>query len=874
MDFLFGKSRQNNNKNIKIDAGLEFDGFKLIRKIGTGGMGEVWLAKQMSMDRDVAIKLLSPKYSMDTSFIERFMQEVRTTALLSHPNIVQAYHAGNYHGLYYLAVAFIDGVNLGDRLQIDNIIAEVEALKIMRSVAEALRYAWNEHKLMHRDLKPGNIMIDFSGKVLLMDFGISKSLHDADSMMTMNNAIVGTPYYMSPEQARSPKDLDCRADIYSFGATLFHLVVGDLPFHADSTVAVLTKLITEELPPARSLNPNVSERMEMFLNMLMKKDRNDRVSSWEEVIDNVDRLLTGQPMHFNPASAQDSEPEEEDAPDQTIVINFDEPAPQPRTIQQTQLDSMQDLHKENLILDKDHEGEVIVGIDLGTTFSAISWVNPNGNVEVLPNSDGYATTPSVLFFDGDDVVLVGREAVQSSLLEPENTAECFKRNIGEESFTHEILGRKWHPEFLSAFVLKKLKQDAEEKIGPVRNAVITVPAYFDDSRRKATQDAGIAAGLNVVDIINEPSAAALWYGYKHTMQKGKYPTFLIYDLGGGTFDATLMHVNDNFEFVTIATDGDVSLGGKDWDRRLLDYVAQEVKAETGIDPRDDAIALQELSQSVEQSKRALSKRNSVNIPITIGGQNVRIKVDRQKFKDITADLLLRTETTVELLLEEAELEMEDLESVIAVGGSSRMPMVREMLEELSGKEVDTSLDADLAVVQGAAVYAAALRAKGANGKDYYSHEVCHKLSEMKHCDVNSHSLGVETEDDDGSPMNYIIIPRNTSIPCEESAVFGTVSSADDETRSIMINILEGESTNPEACVQIGTCFIHDLPPDLPAGSPVEVVFSYLENGRIEVSAKAVDVGVEVNAQIVRGNNMVTSDQVDEFKQHLAGIEVV
>lgn len=873
MDFLFGKSRQNNNKNVKIEAGLEFDGFKLTRKIGTGGMGEVWLSKQISMDRDVAIKLLSPKFSMDTAFIERFMQEVRTTALLFHPNIVQAYHAGNFHGLYYLAVAYVDGVNLGDRLQIDNVIAESEALKIMRSVAEALKYAWNEHQLMHRDLKPGNIMIDFSGRVMLMDFGISKSLNDADSMMTMNNAIVGTPYYMSPEQARSPKDLDCRADIYSFGATLFHLVAGDLPFHADSTVAVLTKLITEELPPARSINPNVSERVEMFLNMLMKKDRDERVSSWEEVIDNVDRLLTGQPMHFHPVKAQVAEEEVEHEDDQTIVMNFDEPEPAARTIQQTHLDSMQDLHKENLILD-DYSKEVIVGIDLGTTYSAISWVNPNGNIEVLPNSDGYATTPSVLFFDGDDVVLVGREAVQSSLLEPENSAECFKRNIGEESFTHEILGREWHPEFLSAFVLKKLKQDAEEKIGPVKNAVITVPAYFDDSRRKATQDAGIAAGLNVVDIINEPSAAALGYGYKHTMEKGHNPTFMIYDLGGGTFDATLMHVNNNFEFVTIATDGDVSLGGKDWDRRLLDYVSQEVKAETGLDPRENQITLQELSQTVEQSKRALSKRNSVNIPLTIGGQNVRVKVDRQKFKDITADLLLRTETTVELLLEEADLEWDKIESVIAVGGSSRMPMVREMLEELSGKEVDTSLDADLAVVQGAAVYAAALRAKGVHGKDQYSHEVCHKLSEMKHCDVNSHSLGVETEDDDGNPMNYIIIPRNTSIPCEDTAVFGTVSSADDETRSIMINILEGESTSPEACVQIGTCFINDLPSDLPAGSPVEVTFSYLENGRIEVGAKAVDVGVEVNAQIVRGNNMVTSDQVEEFKNHLSGIEVV
>jgi molecular chaperone DnaK len=869
MDFLFGKNRHNDG--VKIEGGLEFDGFRLIRKVGTGGMGEVWLAKQISMERDVAIKMLSPKFSMDNSFIDRFMQEVRTTALLFHPNIVQAFHAGNFHGLYYLAVAYIDGVNLGDRLQIDKTIPEAQALKIMRAIAEALKYAWNEHKLMHRDLKPGNIMIDFDGHTMLMDFGISKCLNDEDSMMTMNNAIVGTPYYMSPEQARSPKDLDCRADIYSFGATLFHLVVGDLPFNGDSTVAVLTKLITEEMPPARKLNPNVSEHMENLLSMLMTKDRADRIATWEKVIENIDKLLGGLP----PVEKVEKKVEEPVSPnDRTVVLNFDGPQPT-RTIEQTKLSSMGELHKDNLVINDENDGhEVIVGIDLGTTFSSIAWVNPQGNVEVLPNSDGYATTPSVLFFDGEDVVLVGREAVQSSLLEPEHSAECFKRNIGESAFSHKLLGQEWHPEFLSAFVLKKLKQDAEEKLGPIRNAVITVPAYFDDRRRKATQDAGVAAGLNVVDIINEPSAAALWYGYKHNMENAAHnPTFLIYDLGGGTFDATLMQVNENLEFVTIATDGDVSLGGKDWDLRLLNHVAEEVISQTGMDPRENDIVLQELSQAVEQSKRALSKRNSVNIPITIAGQNLRVKIDREKFRELTADLLLRTETTVELLMEEADMDMKDLVSVIAVGGSSRMPMVRDMLEKLSGKAVDTSLDADLAVVQGAAVYAAALRAKGAKGKDVFSHEICHKLSEIKHCSVNSHSLGVETEGEDG-PMNYIIIPRNTAIPCQETSVFGTVSSADDEMRSILINILEGESVNPEACVQIGTCLIDDLPADLPAESPVEVTFSYLENGRIQVSARAVDVGAEVDAQIVRGNNMLSNDLLNNFKDKLANIEVV
>jgi len=516
----------------------------------------------------------------------------------------------------------------------------------------------------------------------------------------------------------------------------------------------------------------------------------------------------------------------------------------------------------------------VVGIDLGTTYSSIAWVNLSGNIEVIPNSDGYASTPSVVYISGD-TVLVGREAVRVAVLEPDNTAECFKRYMGRSAYPTKVDEQEMRPEVLSAFVLKKLKQDAENKIGPISGAVVTVPAFFDETRRKATQDACKIAGLNVLAIINEPSAAALGYGYgKKDKEAGKSSTFLVYDLGGGTFDVTLMKVIGTHEFETIGTEGDVECGGRDWNERLFQYVADEFKNETGVDFREDIVSSQELALRVEDCKRTLSKIPSVKIPVSHQGHHVKIPITREKFRDLTLDLLTHTKTTMEILLDEKNITWNDIDEILLVGGSTHMLVIREMLEKISGKQILSKVDADLAVVQGAALYAASLHVKDNPSLKLFDDEVSEKLTNLSHSNVNSHSLGIEIEEEKSGKMKtHIIIPKNTPIPCKASAQFGISTSVSEDVCTIRIKVLEGESLNPKACINIGMCTIDGLPSGLPEGSPVEVTFSYSADGRIQVSAIATEVNSRAETRI-ESRNGLSSENIDTHSRKLLKLKIV
>jgi len=474
-----------------------------------------------------------------------------------------------------------------------------------------------------------------------------------------------------------------------------------------------------------------------------------------------------------------------------------------------------------------------VGIDLGTTYSAIAYVDPTGHVEVIPNSEGQLTTRSAVFFEGESII-VGDEAAKAALLEPEKGAECFKRDMGRSRYGSKVCGKYMRPEVLSAIVLKKLKQDAEQRIGPIRDAVITVPAYFDDTRRKATQDAGKIAGLDVAAIINEPTAAAICYGYGKVTPTAEERILLVYDLGGGTFDATVMRARGQNEFETIGTDGDVMLGGKDWDQRIMDYVAGEFMRKVGADPRDDPLSYQELAVRIEGAKRALSKRESVTIPVAHVGRRLGVPLDRRRFSDLTADLLARTQSTLELLISDVGLTWDQVNAVLLAGGSSRMPMVGEMIQRTTGKTPDRTLEEDVAVAKGAAIYGASLRVSRAPGTDVFHEATAERLKSLRHQNVNSHSLGVAARSkSDGRMRNVIVIPRNTPIPVQRTRVFGLGEA---NATSVKVTVLEGEAPVPEGCVEIGTCRISGLPRGLPKGAPVDVTFSYSDEGRIHVHA--------------------------------------
>lgn len=489
---------------------------------------------------------------------------------------------------------------------------------------------------------------------------------------------------------------------------------------------------------------------------------------------------------------------------------------------------------------------VPVGIDLGTTFSCVAYLDATGKPCTIPNSEGDLITPSVVLFDGESIV-VGKEAVKAAALEPDRIADFAKRDMGNAAYSRKIGGESFPPEVIQSMILEKLKRDSELKLGPITEAVVTVPAFFNEPRRKATQDAAQLAGLKILDIINEPTAAAIAFGYQlgFLSEAGEAPqkeTILVYDLGGGTFDVTVMEIVGS-DFTAVATGGDVYLGGIDWDRRLADHVAEKFKEKyRGIDPREDPAGLQRLLREAEDAKRALSAREQISVSLEHVGNGLRVPITRAEFEELTADLLGRTRFTVRTVLKEARMEWKDLTRLLLVGGSSRMPMVQRMLEQESGLTADRSLSPDEAVAHGAALFAGFLKTRSSSSKP-----------RMRVRNVSSHDLGVlSKEASTGRSLNAVIIPRNTILPATKGKRFRTAKLGQ---RSIAINVIEGGDASGKNATPIGKCVIRDLPPDLPAGTPVEVLFTYAENGRLTVKARLPDLQLEARLDIERASGL-------------------
>ncbi|MCB9678413.1 MAG: Hsp70 family protein [Alphaproteobacteria bacterium] len=343
---------------------------------------------------------------------------------------------------------------------------------------------------------------------------------------------------------------------------------------------------------------------------------------------------------------------------------------------------------------------IVLGIDLGTTFSAMSIVNDYGKPEIITNADGHPTTPSVVHFYDEDACVVGEEAVKMVVIDPENVVRFIKRHMGEEDFSLEFFGRAYTPQEISALILRKLKEDAEELLGKeVRDVVITVPAYFNSAQRGATAEAGTIAGLNVLSIINEPTAAAIAYGLDRI---GGQRKLLVLDLGGGTFDVTCMEISGT-KLTTLASDGNAELGGKDWDDRLLNHVAEEFYEKFQLDPRDDAAPYQELYERCLHAKISLSTKDRAMIPVNYRGMRMAAKISRELFEELTADLVQQCEDTANIVLEKAGLQWSELDDVLLVGGSTRMPMIRDLLIKLSSKQPAEGVNPDECVALGASL---------------------------------------------------------------------------------------------------------------------------------------------------------------------------
>jgi molecular chaperone DnaK len=515
----------------------------------------------------------------------------------------------------------------------------------------------------------------------------------------------------------------------------------------------------------------------------------------------------------------------------------------------------------------------VVGIDLGTTYSAIAHIDAYGKPQIIPNAESERITPSVILFDGKTAI-VGSLAKQNAVAEPEKVVDFVKREMGKSKaeFSREFNGKLFSAEELSAIIIKKLKNDAEKYLGqPVTDAVITVPAYFNDAERTATMHAGQLAGFNVLQIINEPTAAALAYGLD---KLNSDQTVFVFDLGGGTFDVTIMRIESS-HIRMIASNGDHRLGGKDWDDVIVNWVADEFDAAHGENPLLDLQSYQDLYSRALSAKIQLSSREKTTLVQNYNGKSIKLELTRDEYEKRSRHLLEKTKAICEIVMQEAEMNWSQVDRVLLTGGMTRMPSVRQMIEQLTGGQMADDVNPDETVSMGAAIQGVLcqLHEEDDQGERVLPVEVRgrfsgHDGSLIKVTNVTTHTLGVVLWDEDRvEEYVFPMIKKMTAIPVEMKNSFGTAKA---NMKNAIVRVVEGESTLPAECTPLGVCDV-ELPPFLPKGSPVELTYRYDANQVLNVTVEAF--GKQSRVTIARNTGLSDSD-MESAAQGLAEVKIM
>jgi molecular chaperone DnaK len=514
-----------------------------------------------------------------------------------------------------------------------------------------------------------------------------------------------------------------------------------------------------------------------------------------------------------------------------------------------------------------------VGIDLGTTFSAVAHIDAYGKPQIIPNAESERITPSVVLFDGSNAI-VGTVAKNNSVAEPEKIVDFVKREVGKskEQFHREFNGTKYSAEELSALILKKMKSDAERYLKvPVTDAVITVPAYFNDAERTATITAGRLAGLNVLQIINEPTSAALAYGLDKLDED---QTVFVFDLGGGTFDVTVMRIVSH-RLEMVATNGDHRLGGKDWDDILVNHVAEEFDKVHGENPLLDLQSYQDLQSRALAAKIQLSSRDRTTIVHSHNGKSIKVEITRGQFESMTKHLVEKCKAICEIVMREAQMQWSQINKILLVGGMTRMPMVRNMISQLSSVPLAEDVNPDEAVAVGAAIQAvlSLLQEEDTTGEKMLPAETRQQFSSregglIQVRNITSHTLGVVLWDETNlEEYVFPMIKKMTTMPAVAKNSFGTATA---NMQRAVVRIVEGESSLPQECTPLGICDV-ELPPFLPKGSPVELTYEYNNNQVLEVSVEACGNTATVSIERKTG---LSESELDRATVALGQLSVV